>query len=116
MQSGARSDRRIDELESGIERLRNQQEMMKRRLKKQTERKLKLEVLIWPSHASKTPPIYHFVFTKPYKGRHTVDRDIFASLKNWVFASLHGYVDDKACAGHASDNPTNKVEILIICN
>lgn len=44
VQSGARSDRRIEELESGIERLRNQQETMKRKLKKQAERKLKLEV------------------------------------------------------------------------
>ena len=44
VQSGARSERRIDDLESGIERLRNQQEVMKRKLKKQAERKLKLEV------------------------------------------------------------------------
>lgn len=43
--SEGRSERRIDELESGIERLRNQQEMMKRKLKKQQERKLKLEVV-----------------------------------------------------------------------
>ena len=44
VQSGARSDRRIEDLESGIERLRNQQEAMKRKLKKQAERKTKLEV------------------------------------------------------------------------
>ena len=43
--SECRSERRIDELESGIERLRNQQEMLKRKLKKQEERKLKLEVI-----------------------------------------------------------------------
>ena len=46
VQSGGRSERRIDELESGIERLRNQQEMLKRKLKKQAERKMKLEVFI----------------------------------------------------------------------
>ena len=46
VQSGERSERRIDELESGIERLRNQQEMMKRKLKKQAEKKLRLEVFV----------------------------------------------------------------------
>ena len=42
--SEGRSERRIGDLESGIERLRNHQEMLKRKLKKQAERKQKLEV------------------------------------------------------------------------
>ena len=42
--SEGRSERRISDLESGIERLRNHQEMLKRKLKKQAERKQKLEV------------------------------------------------------------------------
>ena len=44
MGSEGRSERRIGDLESGIERLRNHQEMLKRKLKKQAERKQKLEV------------------------------------------------------------------------
>jgi len=35
---------RINDLESGVERLRNHQEILKRKLKKQSEKKLKLEV------------------------------------------------------------------------
>ena len=41
---GMRSERRIEELESGIERLRNQQECLRRRLKQQAEKKTRLEV------------------------------------------------------------------------
>ena len=37
---------RINELESGIERLRNHQEILKRKLKKQSGKKTKLEVSI----------------------------------------------------------------------
>ena len=44
VQFGARSERRVEELESGVERLRNQQDVLKRKLKKQTEKKTKLEV------------------------------------------------------------------------
>ena len=35
---------RINDLESGVERLRNQQEILKRKLKKQSGKKLQLEV------------------------------------------------------------------------
>ena len=38
---------RINELESGIERLRNHQEILKRKLKKQGGKKTKLEVSIF---------------------------------------------------------------------
>ncbi len=40
-----RSERRIEELESGIGRLRNQQDSLRRKLKKQAEKKIRLEVL-----------------------------------------------------------------------
>ena len=39
-----RSEKRIEELESGVERLRNHQELLRRKLKKEAEKKLKLEV------------------------------------------------------------------------
>ena len=41
---GLRSERRIDELESGIERLRNHQECLRRKLKTQADNKTRLEV------------------------------------------------------------------------
>lgn len=41
---GVQSERRVDELESGIERLRNQQESLRRKLKQQAEKKIQLEV------------------------------------------------------------------------
>ena len=45
---GARSEHRIEELESGIERLRNQQESLRRKLKQQAEKKIRLEVYTGP--------------------------------------------------------------------
>lgn len=38
-----RSERRIEELESGVGRLRNQQESLRKKLKQQAEKKIKLE-------------------------------------------------------------------------
>ena len=44
MQWGQRSARRVEDLEAGLERLRSRQESMRRKLKKHTEIKTKLEV------------------------------------------------------------------------
>ena len=53
---------RIEELESGIERLRNHQEILKRKLKKQVEKKTKLEVRkVSPAFTTLHPlPLPHF--------------------------------------------------------
>lgn len=44
---GIRNERRIDELESGIVRLRNQQESLRRKLKREVDQKSKLEASLW---------------------------------------------------------------------
>ena len=40
---GVQSQRRVDELESGVERLRNQQDQLRRKLRQQADKKTRLE-------------------------------------------------------------------------
>ena len=58
-QSATAHIHRINELESGIERLRNHQEILKRKLKKQSGKKTKLEVSKFENGNSLSSPLFH---------------------------------------------------------